>query len=180
MAEFFVRSRRSKLAPSDRQYVCDVTSRGAEPWCRFSPFYPHGDIPIPCSSGAVAASVEGVWQGLKVFEREGVDHESFENRRMRGVKRRANSVRGRILGHQKGLDSSELLDYREARRQIYAPTYYWVLENKLRYECEELKLLSSRGPVILLDFNTSADLSDMSRPLSHAALLIRYLTDTET
>jgi hypothetical protein len=25
--------------------LIDVTSRGDEPWVRFSPFYPHGDIP---------------------------------------------------------------------------------------------------------------------------------------
>ena len=38
-----------------------------------SPFYPHGDIPVPFSQGYTAACVEAVWQGLKVFEDEDVD-----------------------------------------------------------------------------------------------------------
>jgi hypothetical protein len=48
--------------------LLDVTSRGAEPWVRFSPFYPHGGIPVPFSPGHTSVSVEGIWQGLKVFE----------------------------------------------------------------------------------------------------------------
>ena len=47
--------------------IIDVTSRGIEPWVRFSPFYPHGGIPIPNSPSVSAQSVEGLWQGLKVF-----------------------------------------------------------------------------------------------------------------
>ncbi|HXV94472.1 MAG TPA: hypothetical protein VD813_14295, partial [Pseudonocardia sp.] len=52
--------------------VLDVTSRGPQPWVRFSPFYPHGGIPVPLSPGAYGQSVEGIWQGLKVFERADV------------------------------------------------------------------------------------------------------------
>ena len=40
--------------------LVDLTSKGEEPWIRFSPFYPHGDIPIPMGNGATAHSVEGV------------------------------------------------------------------------------------------------------------------------
>jgi hypothetical protein len=29
--------------------LLDVTSRGPQPWVRFSPFYPHGSIPVPFS-----------------------------------------------------------------------------------------------------------------------------------
>jgi hypothetical protein len=43
------------------------------PWVRFSPFYPHGDILVPLWLGLTAASVEGIWQGLKVFERADVE-----------------------------------------------------------------------------------------------------------
>jgi hypothetical protein len=53
--------------------LIDVTSRGPEPWVRFSPFFPHGSIPIPFSPGRTAQSVEGIWQGLKVFEKADVD-----------------------------------------------------------------------------------------------------------
>jgi hypothetical protein len=53
--------------------LIDVTSRGPQPWVRFSPFYPHGDLLVPFSPGQAGASVEGIWQGLKVFARQDVD-----------------------------------------------------------------------------------------------------------
>jgi hypothetical protein len=65
-------SRRTRSATIERRWpgalVVDVTSRGPEPWVRFSPFYPHASIPIPTAPHQTAASVEGPWQGLKVFE----------------------------------------------------------------------------------------------------------------
>lgn len=48
--------------------MLDVTSKGPEPWQRFSPFYAHGGIPVPFSVGLAGVSIEGIWQGLKVFE----------------------------------------------------------------------------------------------------------------
>ena len=58
-------------------HILDVTSSGPEPWVRFSPFYPHGSIPVPFSPGLLSASVEGIWQGLKVFEFMDVDPSKF-------------------------------------------------------------------------------------------------------
>jgi hypothetical protein len=54
---------------------------------RFSPFYPHGGIPIPNSPGVFAQSVEGIWQGLKVFENEDVDPSRWQITDPRGIKR---------------------------------------------------------------------------------------------
>jgi len=53
--------------------ILDLTSRGKAPWVKFSPFYPIEDVPVPFSEGKTGASVEGIWQGLKVFEFENVD-----------------------------------------------------------------------------------------------------------
>jgi hypothetical protein len=50
--------------------IIDVTSKGPKPWVRFSPFYPHGNVPVANSPAYTAQSVEGVWQGLKVFASE--------------------------------------------------------------------------------------------------------------
>lgn len=47
-----------------------------------SPFYPHDGIPIPYSDGMTAMSVEDICQGLKVFENEDVNLESFTNATM--------------------------------------------------------------------------------------------------
>lgn len=61
-----VESRKKKPATLEKLWpaamIIDVTSKGDEPWVRFSPFYPHGGIPIP-NSAATAQSVEGLWQG---------------------------------------------------------------------------------------------------------------------
>ncbi len=56
------------------------------PWVKFSPFFPHGGIPIPFSQKK-AESVEGVWQGLKVFEKEGIDEFFFYKTDMKNMKR---------------------------------------------------------------------------------------------
>jgi hypothetical protein len=68
---YMIASRRTSAASLQRRFgdaaLIDVTSQGPEPWVRFSPFYPHGEIPVPLSPGHTAASVEGIWQGLKVF-----------------------------------------------------------------------------------------------------------------
>jgi hypothetical protein len=154
--------------------ILDLTSRGPEPWVRFSPFYPHGGIPVPFSPGEVAASVEGIWQGLKVFEREDVDKTKLGLTAMRGIKRSAQKL-GRILGHRAGLGGERLLSYAEARRAIYLPSYRFVLENRLSGPLGELRALAAKGPVVLLDYETNADVADLSRPLSHASLVRAYI-----
>src|SRR5229473_5818873 len=125
-----VTSRRTSWEKLQQRYadahILDVTSAGPDPWVCFSPFYPHGDIPVPFSPGLVSASVEGVWQGLKVFESMDVDPSKFTITNMTGIKR---SVRkyGKVLGHRAGVAGAQLLPYVEARRVIYLPSYRWVL-----------------------------------------------------
>lgn len=67
--------------------IVDVTSKGPQPWVKFSPFYLHGSLPVPLTPGRTSESVEGIWQGLKVFESADVDEVVLENRTMRGLKR---------------------------------------------------------------------------------------------
>ena len=77
--------------------ILDVTSRGAEPWIRLSPFYPRGGIPV--------------------------------------------------------------LDYRAA-----------ALLARLRE-------LTSHRTVVLLDYTTNGDVTDLSTPLSHAALIAQRVRE---
>lgn len=173
-----VESRRSKLATIEKRWpgavIVDVTSKGPDPWVRFSPFYPHTGIPIPNTPGQTAASVEGLWQGLKVFEREDIDPAKWRITTMRGIKRSGRS-RGTVLGHRFGLGSDVLLAYRDARYAIYLPAYRWVLENRLREEVQKLRKLLTVHSVVLLDYETNGDVDDLSSPLSHAALVKRHL-----
>jgi hypothetical protein len=121
-----------------------------------------------------AQSVEGLWQGLKVFEKEDIDPSRWQITDLRGIKWAGRS-RGKVLGHRFGVGSNVLLGYRDARCQIYLPAYRWVLENRLAAEVKRLRDELSARPVVLLDYETNADLEELSRPLSHAALIVRYL-----
>jgi O-acetyl-ADP-ribose deacetylase (regulator of RNase III) len=173
-----VESRRKKRTTLEKFWpgalVVDGTSRGEEPWVRFSPFFPHGGIPVPNSPGLFAQSVEGLWQGLKVFENEDIDPSRWEVTDMRGIKR-AGRKRGKVLGHRFGVGSNVLLGYRDARYQIYLPAYRWVLENSLAEEVKRLRDQVADRPVVLLDYETNGDVEELSRPLSHATLVKVHL-----
>jgi len=152
----------------------DVTSKGDAPWVKFSPFYPHGGIPVPFSDGVTAQSVEGIWQGLKVFEEHGIDPSKFKITSMRGIKRTMRRF-GPIRGHRKGVNGAEMLDYRAARYLIYLPSYRWVLAQHLANEVSQLAALAAQKTVVLLDYETNTDVDNLEKPLSHAALIRRYV-----
>lgn len=177
---FSVQSRRASVEKIREKLpnaaVFDVTSKGPAPWVKFSPFYPHGDIPVPFSGSTTAASVEGIWQGLKVFESVGMDRSKLKVTSMSGIKRSTRSF-GPIRGHQKGLIQSELLSYRDARFLLYLPCYRWVLENKLGAELAQLRALGATTDVVLLDYETNCDVENLKKPLSHAGLVVAYLED---
>ena len=157
--------------------LADVTSKAKDSLVKLSPFYPHGGIPVPFSEGYTAACVEAVWQGLKVFETCDVDVALFENDTMRNIKRTTRKY-GKPLGHRKGVHGSELLNYIEARKQIYIPTYQWVLENKVDYIIDRLREASKTKTIILLDYDTNADVENPKKPLSHASLIKAYVEST--
>lgn len=153
--------------------IIDVTSRGEEPWCKFSPFYPHENIPIPGRSD-LACSVEGIWQGLKVFKHQGIDTTKFNIRNMKNIKRPSSSVRGSIIGHRL---NDQNINYIDARRLIYLPAYNWVLNNKLQDEIAILRGLLETQSVALLDYEINENFDDISTPLSHASLIIQYIVN---
>jgi hypothetical protein len=95
---------------------------------------------------------------------------------MRGIKRAGRS-RSRVRGHRFGVGSEVLLGYRDARYPIYLPAYRWVLENRLAVEVKRLRDQAARRPVVLLDYETNGDVEDLSRPLSHTALVRYYMED---
>jgi len=156
-------SKIEKLKQQGYQIV-DVTSKSKSV---FSPFYPHGDVPIP-GLNITSMSVEGIWQGLKVFELSGPDNSKFKITNMKNIKR-TTLKNGFILGHKYG---KTILEYHEAREQIYIPSYNWVLENKLIQECNDLLLINK---LVLLDYDTNENVNDLTKPLSHASLIKKYL-----
>lgn len=154
--------------------LADVTSHAKDDLVKLSPFYPHGGIPVPFSEGVTATCVEAVWQGLKVFESCGIDMAMFANDTMKNIKRTVRKY-GKPMGHQKGVYSNELLDYVEARKQIYIPTYKWVLENKVQSIIQRLREASKTKTIILLDYDINDDVENVKKPLSHASLIKAYV-----
>ena len=141
--------------------IIDVTSKAQDEFVKFSPFYPIGGIPIPFSDGEVALSVEGIWQGLKVFEGYDIDTSLFSKHDMKNMKRTTRK--------------EELLGYLTSRKLIYLPCYKWVLENKLQKLVTAIRIISKNKPVVLLDYNTNPDPYNPKSPLSHASLIKAYI-----
>ncbi len=154
--------------------IADVTSQAKDDLIRLSPFYPHGDIPVPFSDGWTASCVEAIWQGLKVFEMADIDTALFYNNTMKNLKRTVRRF-GKPLGHRKGVDGTELLDYIEARKEIYIPTYRWVLEHKVKSIIDRLREAAKKQTIILLDYDTNCDVENGNKPLSHAFLIKAYV-----
>ena len=173
-----IESKRKKLETLQKEYpnamIIDVTSHAEDEFVKFSPFYPHGGIPVPFTDGILAASVESVWQGLKVFENADVDASLFSNCEMKNLKRTVRKF-GRCLGHRKGVGGEELLDYLTARKLIYLPCYKWVLEHDLQRLVKAVSIISKNKPVVLLDYNTNSDINNLKKPLSHASLIKAYI-----
>ncbi len=153
--------------------IIDVTSKAQDEFVKFSPFYPNGGIPVPFTDD-IAVSVEGIWQGLKVFEDADVDTSFFSKRDMKNLKRTTRKY-GPCLGHRKGVHGEELLGYIEARKLIYLPCYKWVLENKLQKLVAAVRIISKNKPVVLLDYNTNTDVNNPKSALSHASLIKAYI-----
>ena len=147
-----IESKRKKSATILKKYpdaiLADVTSSAKDGLVKLSPFYPHGGCDV--------------------------DTSLFDNDTMKGLKRTVMKY-GKPLGHRKGVNGTELLGYIEARKQIYIPTYRWVLENKVTHIIERLREASKTKTIVLLDYDTNADVENAKKPLSHASLIKAYV-----
>ena len=174
----YVESKRKNLKDIEKQYpdgmIIDVTSKAKDEFVKFSPLYPIGGIPVPFTEGLIAVSVEGIWQGLKVFEYVDADLTYLSKRDMKNIKRTARN-NGPYAGHLKGARGKVLLNEIEARKLIFLPCYKWVLENKLKKLVKAIRDISNNKPVVLLDYNTNPDVNNPKRPLSHASLIKAYI-----
>ena len=172
-----IESKKKTLESLKAQYpdamIIDVTSKAQDEFVKFSPFYPNGGIPVPFTDD-IAVSVEGIWQGLKVFEGNDIDTSLFSKRDMKNMKRTMRKF-GHCLGHRKGVHGEDLLGYIEARKLIYLPCYKWILENKLQKLVAAVRIISKNKPVVLLDYNTNPDVNNPKKPLSHASLIKAYI-----
>ena len=150
----------------DAEIWYGVTSNAEHPFCLFSPFFPHGGIPIPGLSGQISETVEGIWQGLKVIKGQTAPRYFRGSGKKRG---------GKPTGHQFGAER-RLLKLEHARRRIYIPAYEWMLENRIPSEVLEAIETNMFGGIqqSFYDYESNGNISkDM--PLAHAAVLVRWL-----
>ena len=159
-------------------FILDITSSSPYHYGQvLSPFYPHRNIPIPGDSrGMTATCVEAIWQGLKVFEGADIDMQMFQNATMKNIKRTVRKF-GRPLGHRYGVFSKEIINYADARRYIYIPSYKYVLDNvpEVHNIIERIRKKAETDDIVLLDYNLNPDNRDISKPLSHAELVKMYI-----
>ena len=115
------------------------------------------------SRGDCCLRMEGVWQGLKVFEHEDIDLSCFTNDTMHNLKRTV-LTHALCKGHRRGIQGSEFLFYVEARKHIYgldaaakslrpykstaATGYNDTLEPKIAIGCDFILLIEKK--VVLL------------------------------
>ena len=177
----YVENKKRKLEKIQEQYpnadILDITSASEKRYAQMlSPFYPHGNIPIPFTPEMTATCVEAVWQGLKVFLTFDVDVEMFTNDTMKGLKRTVRHF-GPPLGHRKGVYGKELLNYFDARMQIYLPTFKWVLDNvpEVHDIVSRIAERAKTNDIVFLDYNTNIEFRDITSPLSHAGLVKLYI-----
>lgn len=178
----FVANKKRRLDKIQKDYpgaqIFDITSSAPTiQGQKLSPFYPHGNIPIPGdSNGMTASCVEAIWQGLKVFENIGIDCSKFQNNTMKNIKRTVRKF-GKPLGHQYGVFSNTILNYSDAKRLIYVVAYKYVLDNVPSVHSIVTKLAerSKYEDIVLLDYNLNPDNKDASKPLSHAELVKMYV-----
>jgi hypothetical protein len=148
--------------------VLNMTEKGA--MCKLSPKFPHEGIPVPFEEGVMALSVDGIWNGCKVFERRGIDKRYFDKDMMKEVDREVKYGK-RCKGFRSGVKGAKLMDEVEARRKILIPAYNWMLENKCGKLLEVLKKISKERTVVLLDYSENGDVENVEEPLSYAALV---------
>lgn len=177
----YIENKKRKLENIQKQYpnadILDITSTSSARYAQMlSPFYPHGNIPIPFTPGMHATCVEAVWQGLKVFQDCDVDIKTFYNDTMKKLKRTVKKF-GVPLGHRKGVYGKELLNYFDARMQIYLPTYKWMLDNvpEVHQIVERIAERAKEHDIVFLDYNTNSEFRDIRSPISHASLVKLYI-----
>ena len=154
--------------------IIDVSSKAKSVFAQLSPEYLHDGIPVPNSGWLTANSVEGIWQGLKVFEKEDIDRSCFEYDSINN-QRRTTLDCGKMLGHRFGTNGIEILNHTDAERRIFIPTYRWVLDYKLQDVISYLRNLNNFKTIVLFDGNFNDELDNCNDHISHVYLLKAYL-----
>lgn len=137
--------------------IVDITGINEQNvYCKLSPFYPHGGIPIPNTPNITLNSVNDVWQELC-------------------VKNSGNKISCTNVKFRKGIYINECWDYLEARKRILIPTYCWMLENKVYDIVLYLRKLMLDYEIVIVDRFINCNIENAEEPFSCAFLLKAYI-----
>lgn len=144
----------------------DVSSRGDSIYKILSPFAHHKSckIPVPGQEQTRADSVEGIWQGLKLFHGM-TDESQFSGR----AQKRKGFPDAFLFG-------DEQIGYIEARHKIYQPAYiYHLINNALPIVANDLETRLQKGDVLMHDVEKNQDIDNPQKSYSHAALAVETI-----
>lgn len=160
----FLPYRLREQVPKDA-IVYDVSSYAEHPYCKLSPFWPHGNIPIPGMPGKTSDSVEGIWQGLKLIHNK-ISPRHFSGQGFKRV--------GKPRGHQYG---DKLLSIVEARDKIYRVAYEWMLEHSVENELIHSFIMQMMDGQTLYfhDVSNNGKIGNPDEGWAHAFVLVQYL-----
>ena len=143
----------------------------------FSPYYPHGNIRVPVTPQYTAVSVQAVWQGLKVFENNDIDINTFKMKNPHLVNRSTKQF-GNLRGFRKGVNGDMILNLAEARKELYIPIYRQILDYHLNTTIAQIRESEKYRNYVLLDDYVLFNIDNCNIPLSHAALIKAYIKGT--
>jgi len=130
-----------------------------------SPFIPYGNIPVP-KTGNLSDSVEGVWQGLKIINGK-IDPDYFKGK---GRQRKGN-----VTGHKFG---NVVLNYIDARKKIFVPTYKFMTDNIASTVVDEKVESALNGELqFFFDVDDNAHISNPKGALAHSSVLVNIINN---
>ena len=113
--------------------------------------------------------------GAEGVRREPEDFTKLDITTIKGIKRTARRLGPAARPAARPPTRRRLLGYEEARRLIYLPAYRWMIDHRVAGLVSRLRDLASDQTVVLLDFTTNRDITDLSTPFSHAALVAQHI-----
>ena len=157
---------------SDDVPIYDISSKSTT-FSMISPFSKSNiTIPVPGNQNKRSTSVEGIWQGLKIIE--GKIDESLFRSEEKIVKRKVEDY-----SETKFKYGNEEIGSITARKRINIPAYKYYIDNVLPKDYLENFLRISKAGVnqVFYDVDANDDISDATKPLSHASVLVKFLDE---
>jgi len=99
-------------------------------------------------------TVEGAWNALKMFEHEGIDPFKCSLPNSKDMTRKESDTSGKFIGFaagiEKGMGTSDTLNFSEARDQIHKALYIYQLQNYCKKEILQLTNAFKKGKRIII------------------------------